>query len=148
MANKDIVLELIPKKSSGQEDWMTWYKTMKSKLGKKNAQVLWVKAWGKRGGKDSPANTLSLRKYMESEGIPIDGGGIISSAVDTASKGFDFFSDFFVAGKWMMIGSSVIIIGTVGLFLYNVAKDPVKSAGAAADLAGSIYTKGAVRVGK
>lgn len=143
---KDTVVQLIPTKSSSSEEWGAWYDSMKSNLGKKKALMLFSMGWAKRG-KGTPANTAALRKKMGDEGFAIDTNGF-GKLLDTANKGLDFVDDFFVAGKWMTITAGVVIVGGLGLMLYNIAKDPVRSAGAAADLASAVGSRGMARTGK
>lgn len=142
---KNVILDNIPTKTSGQEVWLSWYDVLKAKLPNKMANQLWVKAWADRGGKNSPAYTQRLREEMEKNGIDIAKTNT-AFVLDTAKGGFDFVEDIFTAGKW----TSILLVGGASLavlvLLFNIARKPIESAKAAADLAGSFYTKGAVRV--
>jgi hypothetical protein len=61
----------IPTASSNSESWIQWHKDLRRVFGKKKANSIWLYAWSKRGGVNSPANTRSLRNYMDKQGIDI-----------------------------------------------------------------------------
>ena len=61
----------IPTASSKSENWIVWHKDLKKMFGKKKANSLWLYAWAKRGGVNSPANTTDLRGYMDGQGVNI-----------------------------------------------------------------------------
>jgi hypothetical protein len=54
----------IPTASSKSEEWVQWHKDLKKIFGKKKANSLWIFAWAKRGGVNSPANTNALTYYL------------------------------------------------------------------------------------
>jgi len=138
---KNIVLDNMPTKKSGQEVWLAWYDVLKAKLPNAAAKQLWVKAWSKFGGKDSPAYTQQLRAEMGKNGIDIEKSNT-AFVLDTAKGGFDFVQDFFVAGKW----TTIIVVGGASLavlvLLFNIARKPIESAKAAADLTRAIGSRG------
>jgi len=63
--------QTIPTASSKSENWIQWHKDLKSIFGKEKSNSLWLYAWAKRGGIKSPANTSSLRDYMDGQGVDI-----------------------------------------------------------------------------
>lgn len=127
----------VPNKKSNALTWITWHEAMKSSFGKKNANYLFSRAWNKRGGVSSVANTSDLREYLKKNGISIDKDWT-ASIIDTTGDFTDFFGDIFNVGKYAGIAFTVILVAGVGMLVYNVAKDPIKAAGAAAKLKGGI----------
>lgn len=122
-------VDTIPSYNAKPEEWQIWHETLKSNFGKKIANSLWIKAWGIRGSSSS-ANT-DLREYLEGEGIKIDKswGAAIK---DFGSGVFDFIGNIFTVGKWVGIAILVIIVGGLGMMIYNIARKPAESAGLAA----------------
>lgn len=131
------VIESIPDFGDKSEKWITFHEDLKSNFGKKTANSIWVKAWALRGNPD--ANNGDLRDYLEKNNIKIDKSNW-DSVADFGSDVTDFFGDAFKVAKWVGIGFAVILVGGIGLVVYNLAKDPAKSAGVAAR---AFATKGA-----
>lgn len=111
----------IPKKASSSTAWIQWHKDLTSVFGKKKANSLFVLAWEKRGNND--ANDSELRRYLDDQGIEIK-SNILATATDKALDAFDFVGDFFTMGKYASIGLTVILVGGIGLLVYNIAKSP------------------------
>lgn len=125
--------KIIPTRTSSSQAWIQWHKAMKSRYGKKQANMLFVKAWDVRAGAGTAASTNELREYMKKQGVNID-TTTFESVTDSISSGLDGIGDFFSMGKYFVIGIGVIILGGAGLLVYNLAKNPIKSASAAANL--------------
>lgn len=124
--------KIIPNKQSSSQSWIQWHKAMKSRYGKKQANALFVKAWDMRAGTGSSASTNELREYMKSNDVVLDTTSF-EDVIDTTNTGLDFIGDFFTLGKYMTIGVGVIVVGGLGLLIYNIAKNPIKSASTAAN---------------
>lgn len=122
--------QIIPSKASESQKWIVWHKAMKSRYGKKEANILFIKAWEMRGGAGSKASTNELREYMSDNGVALDTTAI-EDVVDTTSRGLDAMGDFFTMGKYLAIGLGVIVVGGLGMLVFNIARNPIKSAGAA-----------------
>jgi hypothetical protein len=118
----------IPQYNSGFEEWINWYDALKQNFGKKNAKQLWIKAWKIRG--NSKANTNELRTYMAKHDITID-KTTWDSVIDTAVNATDIFGDTFTVGRYLGIGVAIIIVGGLGLAIFNIAKKPAESIGTA-----------------
>ncbi len=125
----------VPNKKSTALDWISWHTLLKRNYGKKNANYLFTKAWNKRGGVKSPANTSDLRDYLKKQGIQIDKDWT-ASVVDTAGDLADNLGDFLGVGKIFGIAIAVIVVGGAGLIIYNVARRPVETITAVAKLKG------------
>ena len=119
----------IPKYNSKSEDWIQWHKDLRQNFGKKVANSLWIKAWRIRG--NSSANTSDLRKYLDGQGIKISESAW-DSIVDLGVGVSDAFGTVFQVTKYVGIGLAVIIVGGVGMIVYNLAKDPAKAIGVGA----------------
>jgi hypothetical protein len=131
MAVKTDPVRTIPTKNSNFEEWIAWHKALKQNFGKKQANILWVKAWSLRGS--SSANTNDLRQYLEKSKIKIDNSAwdkIVDSGVDIT----DALGDWFKVGKFAGYAILFIVIGGAGMIVYNVARQPIKAAAAAASL--------------
>src|SRR3989304_7825161 len=114
----------IPNRQSSSASWIKWHETMKSRYGKKEANTLFLKAWDKRGGAGSSASTNELREYMKDNDVVLD-TTTLESITDTASKGLDGIGDFFTMGKYVAIAVGVIIVGGLGMLIFNIAKQPI-----------------------
>jgi len=124
--------KIIPNKQSSSATWIQWHKAMKSRYGKKQANALFVKAWDLRGGAGTPASTIELRDYMRSNDVVLD-TTTFEDVIDTTNAGLDAVGDFFTMGKYFTIAVGVIVVGGLGLLVYNVVKNPNKSASMAAN---------------
>lgn len=111
----------IPQLNSRADEWIAWHKTLKAKFGKKVANSLWMKAWAKRGSNNS--NTSELRSYMDGNGIKLDASAW-NKVTDFGGGAMDFVGNFFQAGQILAIGLGVIIVGGIGLGVYNIMKKP------------------------
>jgi len=121
----------IPGYNAKSDAWIQWHKELKSNFGKKVANSLFLKAWGIRG--NSSANTNELREYLKKQGITLSGSAW-DSIVDAGADIGDFFGDFLSISKYAGIALGVIVIGGIGMIVFNIAKDPVKAIGTAASL--------------
>ena len=136
-AKQSILINSIPQFNYKSEQWISFHEDLKRNLGKKNANSIWVKAWGLRG--NDKANDTSLRDYLAKNNITIS-TSTWDDVADLGSDALDFFGDAFTVAKWVGIGFAVILVGGVGMVVYNAAKDPARSAGVAAR---AFVTKGA-----
>jgi hypothetical protein len=102
----------IPSASSKSENWIQWHKDLKKIFGKKKANSIWLYAWAKRGGIKSPANTSSLRDYMDGQGV-----NVTTTSLGELSDSIGNVLDFgFGIGKVVIIGS----LSVVGLILIAI----------------------------
>ena len=72
MARQDPSLS-IPTKKSRSEAWIDWMRILDSRVGKKAARTLFLKAWEKRG--TTSANDSSLRKFLKKYDIELSADG-------------------------------------------------------------------------
>ena len=119
-------VDAIPPFNAKSDVWIQFHKVLKSNFGKKVANQIWVKAWSIRG--NPSANNNDLREYLEENGIKIDKSAW-DSVVDLGSDVTDFFGDIFTVGKWVGISLAVIILGGLGMTVYNLAKRPAENIG-------------------
>ena len=129
LTGKADVVNSIPSYNSNFEEWIQWHKNLKSNFGKKIANDLWIKAWKIRG--KSSANTNELRSYMEKQGIKFDKSAW-DSVVDAGDNITDAFGTAFQVTKFVGIGLAVIVVGGIGMIVFNLAKSPAKNIGVAA----------------
>ena len=123
------VLNSIPPFDAQAEQWIQFHKDLKSNFGKKVANSTWVKAWGIRG--TGKANTGDLRDYLADNNITINTSKW-DAVVDAGSDVTDYFGDLFQVSKYVGIGFAIILVGGVGMLVYNIAKKPAESIGLAA----------------
>ena len=115
------VVDSIPSYNTTPLAWIEWHKGLKSNFGKKMANSLWLKAWRIRG--NSKTNTSELRTYMESQGIKLDTNAW-DKVVDFGGGISDTIGSTFQAGRIVSISLGVIIIGGLGLLVFNIARKP------------------------
>lgn len=118
----------IPTVSSKADAWQQWHSELISNFGRKEANSLFLKAWSRRG--NSSANTLTLRTYLKGYGINLDESAW-DKVVDTGGSVIDFFGDTFKVGKYVGIGLAVIVVGGLGMIVFNIAKAPAQAVGTA-----------------
>jgi len=124
---------IIPTKTSPSQSWVEWHKAMKNRYGKKQANILFVKAWELRGGAGTSASTNELRTYMADNDVVLD-TSTMESITDATLTGFDSIGDLFTIGKYAVITVGVIVVGGLGLLVYNIAKQPFKAVGSVSNL--------------
>jgi hypothetical protein len=113
----------IPTASSKAEEWIAWHKDLKKVFGKKKANSIWIFAWAKRGGINSPANTNMLSAYIEPQGIDVtrtSGEQIAESITEIVGGIFTFGKILFIGG---LATAGIILI----LILRALLKNPQKS---------------------
>ena len=132
------VVDSIPTYNSTTDAWIQWHKELKSNFGKQTANNLWLKAWKIRGS--SKLNTGELRTYLSGQGIKLDTSAW-DKVVDLGGGIGDFIGNYFQAGQILTISLGVIIVGGVGMILYNIAKNPNK----AVSVGTAIATRGIIR---
>ena len=110
----------IPTASSKPENWIQWHKDLKKIFDKKKSNSIWLYAWAKRGGVNSPANTRSLREYMDGQGVDIT-----TTSLGELSDKIGNVLDFgFGVGKIIIIsGLSVTALILIGI-LVKLFKNP------------------------
>ena len=114
----------IPRNNSIDNVWITWYDALKSKFGRKKANSLFSANWDAQNGSGSDANTTTLRQHLQKV-CKLDIKGSVAGEIK--DKFFDvgnFLGDYITVGKYLGLGLGVILVGGVGLFVYNLAKDP------------------------
>lgn len=124
--------QIIPTKVSSSQAWMQWHKAMKGRYGKKEANILFVKAWDLRAGKGTDASTGELREYLKDNDVVLD-TTTMEDVTDSVSSGLDFVGDFFTVGKYMTFAVGFIVVGGLAILIFNIVKNPIKSAQAASN---------------
>lgn len=117
----------IPKNNSSDVVWITWYDALKNKFGRKKANSLFTANWDAQGGSGSDANTRDLREHLKKEGKLEISGGFTGEVKDKIFDVGNWIGDTLVVGKYVGYALGVIVIGGIGLFVYNLAKDPEKA---------------------
>ena len=133
MAIVNVLIE--PNQQSSDAIWIQWHKDLKTVLGKKTADAVFLAYWQKRG--TDAANTHALREYAAGQGFQID-GGTIGGIVDSVYSVADNIADVFKIGKYVSIAIIVIIVGSVGLLLFNIARKPIETIKASSGVADKI----------
>ena len=122
--NTHITVVSMPNRASGSDAWVAWHEQLKKYLGKKQANIIWLKAWQRRKGQNASSN--ALRQYMKKQDVEID-KSTLESLSDFKSNALDYIGDFYTAGKFLTIALGVIVVGGTGMIIYNLAKDPNKT---------------------
>jgi hypothetical protein len=115
------VVDSIPTYNSTTDVWIQWHKELKSNFGKQTANNLWLKAWKIRG--NSKLNTSELRSYLSGQGIKLDTNAW-DKIVDIGGGIGDMIGNTFQAGQILTIGLGVIIVGGIGMLVFNIARKP------------------------
>lgn len=123
---------IIPTRTSSSQAWIQWHRAMKSRYGKKQANILFVKGWDNRAGAGTAASTNELREYMKSQGVTLD-STTLESVTDSVSSGLDAVGDFFTMGKYFAVGIGGIVLVGGAILVWNLVKNPIKSASVAAN---------------
>lgn len=124
------VLENAPNQNSTAEEWKAWHEALKSHLGLKKANFYFVKVWSRIGS--NKANTVELREYLRKNGIEISRDAF-NRITDLGADAVDFYGSLFKAGRTAAFALGGIAIIGIGMIVYNLAKNPVDSAGAIAN---------------
>ena len=127
--------KFIPTKQSSSTSWIAWYKSLKSSLGRDDANVVFKKAWDLRGNDD--ANNDELRSYMKEQGVTIE-IDLTESIIDVVTSPFAFLKWGADIGKTLIWGSIIfcfLLMGVVVYFLFNASKNPGQTLGTAAKFA-------------
>jgi len=117
----------VPKNNSSENVWITWYDALKSKFGRKKANSLFIANWDSQNGGGSDANTTTLRQHLQKKGRLDIKGGFAGEIKDKVFDVGNFLGDSITVGKYLGIGLGVVVLGGLGLFVYNLAKDPDKA---------------------
>ncbi len=120
-------LESLPSVNASDVQWIAWYEVMRPEVGKKNANMLFLKAWNQRkneGLLGSKANTQSLRSFLEDQGINMAPDGILAYPIAAIDAVEGFVEGAFGIGKWSFIIVFVLLFIIVAVFLFNIARNP------------------------
>ena len=120
-------VSLIPKAASGAAAWKEWHIALKRRFGKKSANMIFVKAWEKRGGTASPAMTSDLRDYMKTQDVDLD-TTVVQDIMDTGSDISNFFGDIIKTSAYMGMAISGIVVVGLAMLIFNIAKQPLEAA--------------------
>jgi hypothetical protein len=115
------VVNSIPTYNATVLDWIEWHKGLKSNFGKKMANSLFLKAWKIRGS--SKLNTGELRSYLSSQGIKLDTNAW-DKLVDISGDVSDSIGAAFQGGRIISLTLGVILVGGLGLLVFNIARKP------------------------
>ena len=113
------ILLKIPTKASTANDWVVWHRGLKSRFGKKNANLLFLSAFEKRG--NIGIVNENMQNYFESQGITLD-QTTLNNLKGIISDTTDFFSDFAKAGMVTTFVVGGILILSVGMLAINIAR--------------------------
>lgn len=126
MANTDPTLNK-PDRTSDSNAWLQWYKDLKDNFGRKLAVSAWTNWWGQQGG---IALSHDTRDYLAKQGIEVDATGL-AKITDVADDIFGEIGSFFQMGKIATIAVLAIVLGGVGMLVFNIAKSPIATIKAA-----------------
>lgn len=121
------VINLMPKATSGSDEWQQWHIQLKKRFGKKSANMIFVKAWEARAGKNSAASSDELRAYMRDQGVDLD-TTVLQDVIDSTSGITDFFGDVIKAGAITGYAITGIVVVGLAMLVFNIAKQPLEAA--------------------
>jgi len=114
----------IPSNTSSDVVWISWYDALRKTFGRKKANALFTANWDAQNGFTSDANTSDLRSHLKDKGGIEIAGSTLGEVKDKLIGVGDFFGDAFSIGKYLGLALGVIVVGGLGLFVYNVARKP------------------------
>lgn len=118
------LIRKIPTNSSSDVVWISWYDALRKTFGKKKANSLFTANWDAQNGFTSDANTSDLRSHLEKKGGIEISGGTLGEVKDKVIDVGNFFGDYLTVGKYLGLALGVIMVGGIGLFVYNIARKP------------------------
>lgn len=136
--SKDACL-IIPTNQSSYSTWIEWHKSLKSCVGKSQANQLWMMNFDK----EMPGDSVELRDYMQSQGVQLDRDAL-DRLTDTGKGIFDFVGGGFTFASNLSRIILLIIVGGAGLMIYNIVKTPE----GATRLGAAIGTRGMSEAGQ
>ncbi len=120
-------IEYLPSINSTDAQWVSWYEILRSDVGKKNANNLFLKAWEQRkneGMLGSKANTSYLRNFLSEKGIELSPDGILAYPIAAIDSLEGFAEGVFGFGKTTFIIVLSITIVILAVFMFNIARNP------------------------
>ena len=137
----------IPTVQSKETEWINWNQGLIGTFGKPAADVLLLNALAKRWQQGVKSTTFI--DYLQKQNIPIDlnwtewakdittdaGAELLSTAKkikDIGDSVLDTIGSFIGVGKYLVIGLAVVAVGGVAMIVYNIGKNPIGAAQAAA----------------
>jgi hypothetical protein len=120
-------IENIPSNSATDAQWIAWYEVLQPEVGRKEANILFLKAWNQRknaGILGASSNTSALRDFLKTKGVDVRPDGLLAypiSAYEAVAGGIE---TFFGISKWTFIIMATIVIIPVAILLFNIAKNP------------------------
>lgn len=132
--------KFIPNSNSTDADWEQWHRSLRSYLGRKQANGVFTKAWDLRGGVNVKGNTRKLRDYLQEQGLSIGTNGM-QDIVDFGDDIGDSIGNFVNMAKWGAILTFAVGLGGLAVIAISVARKPERimlatPAGRAVSLAG------------
>ena len=113
----------LPGEMSSIGTWMHWHKALKGCVGRSKANDLFLQLWDK----NNLSTTIELRKYMEENGVDMDKSAL-NRLTDTGAGIVNWVGTGFEIGGYAAVGILVILVGGVGMIVFNMAKSPEGSA--------------------
>lgn len=105
---------------SSSQNWIEWHQYLKKNLGTKDANDLFMSHWG-QVGQSSNANDASLRSYLKSQGLKIEGEySIFSGLADTWQSTNTGFKKI---GASANMGVYIVIIMIIAAVYFLFIKD-------------------------
>lgn len=114
----------IPTRNQSDVVWIAWYDALRKQFGRKKANALYSANWDAQNGSNSDANTRDLREHLKNKGKLEISGGFTGELKDKVFDVGNFFGDYLTVGKYLGIALGVIVVGGLGLFIYNIARKP------------------------
>lgn len=109
----------IPGVNSSAAQWITWHKALKTCVGKKNANQLFVMQYDKV----DYDSTVELRGYMKSQGVDLD-RDIVDRGVDAGAGVYSWVGGVFEFGSGVSMIIVLMVLGALGMLLFNIGRNP------------------------
>jgi hypothetical protein len=117
----------IPTTDDTAEMWISWHKSLKKWFSKNEANEHWLRFWNQRGGAGSDADIISLREYMQTQGVDLT-TTYMGDLADIGKGITDFVGDSITWSRGLIIGGVVVGIGLIAFYvIYSTTKGKTAS---------------------
>ena len=120
----------IPGDRSSISSWISWHKNLKKCVGKSYANELFLMAWDREG----LDHTIELRGYMAKNGVDMDKSAL-NRVTDFGVGTLNFFGGMIDFSSYMAMGVAIIVIGGLGMMVFNITSTKEGSTRLAAGIA-------------
>lgn len=106
----------IPTSADTAEQWIEWHKSLKKWFNKNLANQYWLQFWNQRAGAGSSADTHTLRKYMDGEGVDLTTTATGEMA-DVALGALEWGAETMNWIRGIILGGVILAMGLIAYYI-------------------------------